>query len=60
MYIYMNKRTLHRPYKQKKRLQYTQGLIFNDEDLVEMEKRLLAEEIYVHSLNQQNNEQIAG
>ena len=56
----MNKRTLHRPYEQKKRLQYTQGLMFNNEDLVEMEERLLAEEIYIHSLNQQNDEQITG
>ena len=60
MYIYMNERTLHRPYEQRKRLQYTQGLMFDDEDLVEMEERLLAEEIYVHSLNEQSNDQIAG
>ena len=58
MYIYMNERTLHRPHKQKKRLQYTQGLMFDDDDLVEMEERLLAEETYIHSLNQEHDDAV--
>ena len=53
MYIYMNERTLNRPFEQRKRLQHTQGLMFDDTELVAMEERLLAEETYVHALNQQ-------
>ena len=60
MYIYMNERTLGRPFEQRKRLQYTQGLIFNDTKLVEMEERLLAEETYIYALNQHEDDEIAG
>lgn len=53
MYIYMNERTLHRPIDAKERLQFTMGLALNEADLVDMEDRLIQEEL---GLTQQNIE----
>lgn len=44
MYIYMNQRTLNRPRDLKRRLCFTQEVEFDEDELIEMEDRLLAEE----------------
>ncbi len=51
MYIYINERTLNRPRELKKRLRYTQGIEVDEEELCEMEDRLLQEEIAMTRLN---------
>ena len=44
MYIYMNQRTLNRPRDLKRRLRFTQGVSFDENELMDMEDRLLEEE----------------
>ncbi len=51
-----NERTLNRPRDLKKKLRYTQGIEIDEEELLDMEDRLLQEEIAMARLNPSNNE----
>ncbi len=56
MYIYINERTLNRPRDLKKKLRYTQGIEIDEEELLDMEDRLLQEEVAMARLNPSNDE----
>jgi len=56
MYIYINERTLNRPRDLKKKLRYTQSIEINEKKLLDMEDRLLQEEVAMARLNPSNDE----
>ena len=56
MYIYINERTLNRPRDLKKKLRYTQSIEIDEEELLDMEDRLLQEEVAMARLNPSNDE----
>ena len=56
IYIYINERTLNRPRDLKKKLRYTQSIEINEKKLLDMEDRLLQEEVAMARLNPSNDE----
>jgi len=56
MYIYINERTLNRPWDLKKKLRYSQSIEIDEEKLLDMEDRLLQEEVAMARLNPSNDE----
>ncbi len=52
----MNESTLNRPKDLKKKLRYTQSIEIDEEELCEMEDKLLQEELAVARLNSSNDE----